>query len=49
MPLYYKYLTPEMVYDDCQVKLEKATVKGYETIVLTPSIGGYTCGGTTQS
>ena len=31
---------PERVYEECQVKLEKATVKSNETIMLTPPIGG---------
>ena len=32
---------PERVYEDCQVKLEKATtVKRHETILLTLPIGG---------
>ena len=31
---------PERVYEECQVKLEKATVKSHETIVLTLPIGG---------
>ena len=28
------------VYDDCQIKLEKAKVKSHETIMLTLPIGG---------
>ena len=31
---------PERVYEECQVKLEKATVKSHETIMLTLPIGG---------
>ena len=30
----------ERVYEECQVKLEKATVKSRETIMLTLPIGG---------
>ena len=30
----------ERVYGECQVKLEKATVKSHETIMLTLPIGG---------
>ena len=31
---------PEMVYEDCQMRLERATVKNHETIMLTLPIGG---------
>ena len=31
---------PKRVYDDCQIKLEKATVKSHETIMLTLPIRG---------
>ena len=31
---------PERVYEECQVKLENATVKSHETIMLTLPIGG---------
>ena len=31
---------PERVYEECQVKLEKATVKSLETIMLTLPLGG---------
>ena len=31
---------PGRVYEDCQVKHEKATVNSHETIMLTLSIGG---------
>ena len=31
---------PERVYEDCRVKLEKATVKSHETIMLTLPKGG---------
>ena len=31
---------PERVYDDCQVKLEKAAVKSPETTMLTLPRGG---------
>ena len=31
---------PERVYEDRQVKLEKATVKSHETTMLTLPIGG---------
>ena len=31
---------PERVYEDCQDKLTKATVKSYQTIMLTLPIGG---------
>ena len=30
---------PERAYEDCQVKLEKATVKNHEMIMLTLPIG----------
>ena len=32
--------TPERAYEDCQENLKKATVKSYQTIVLTSPIGG---------
>ena len=32
--------TPERAYEDCQDKLKKATVKSYQTIMLTLPIGG---------
>ena len=31
---------PERAYEDCQDKLKKATVKSYQTIMLTSPIGG---------
>ena len=31
---------PERAYEDCQDKLTKAAVKGYQTIMLTLPIGG---------
>ena len=31
---------PERVYEECQVKLKKATVKSRQTIMLTLPIGG---------
>ena len=31
---------PERAYEDCQDKLTKATVKSYQTIMLTLPIGG---------
>ena len=31
---------PERVYEACQDKLKKATVKSYQTIMLTLPIGG---------
>ena len=31
---------PERVYEECQVKLKKATVKSHKTIMLTLPIGG---------
>ena len=31
---------PERAYEDCQDKLKKATVKSYQTIMLTLPIGG---------
>ena len=30
----------ERVYEECQIKLTKATVKSHETIMLTLPIGG---------
>ena len=30
---------PQRVYEECQVKLEKVTVKNHETIMLTLPIG----------
>ena len=32
--------TPERAYEDCQDKLKKASVKSYQTIMLTSPIGG---------
>ena len=31
---------PERVYEDCKVKLEKATVKSHETVMPTLPIDG---------
>ena len=31
---------PERAYEDCQIKLEKATVKSHEAIMLTLPTGG---------
>ena len=31
---------PERAYEDCQDKLKKATVKSYQTIMLTSPTGG---------
>ena len=31
---------PERIYEECQVKLNKATAKSHETIMLTLPIGG---------
>ena len=33
---------PERAYEDCQDKLKKATVKSYQTIMLTSPTGGGT-------
>ena len=40
---------PERAYEDCRVKLEKATVKNHETMMLTLPIRRCICGGTIQS
>ena len=35
---------PERVYEECQVKLKKATVKSHQTIMLTLPVGGVPLG-----
>ena len=35
-----RYVRNTRVYEDCQDKLERATVKSYQTIMLTLPIGG---------